>query len=452
LIDHRGTIGIIGFGRFGRYWANFLNSDHRVLVTDKAYLAEDAEKMGLEFRTLPALCAESDTIFLCVPINQIESAVSQLKPHIKPGTLLFDTCSVKMYPARVMLSEFEATGHIDLIASHPLFGPDSGALGVRGLPIVMWPLRVSDSRYREWHAYFEQQGMQVVEMSPEKHDRMAANSQGVTHYIGRVIGELDLQETPIDTKGFKILLSLVEQICNDSGELFQDLQNYNPYTKDMRLGLEEALRHVYGQLLPSPKIPGRMVVGIQGGKGSFNEEACRHYCESRQIADFDIKYLYTAPNVLDSLHKGDIDRGIFAIQSAKGGVVMESLHALGRYNCEIEHRFEILVDHCILHHPDVDFEDVGTLISHPQALAQCKGNLTRKYPNLEQISGERDLIDQALCARHIAEGKLPITMAVLAPKVCAELFDLTIHETSLQDRGKRNLTTFLWVKRGVLYQ
>ncbi len=131
---------------------------------------------------------------------------------------------------------------------------------------------------------------------------------------------------------------------------------------------------------------------------------------------------------------------------------MESLQALGRYNCEIEQRFEILVDHCILHHPDIEFKDVGTLISHPQALGQCQGNLARNYPNLKKISGEGDLIDQALCARHIAEGKLPITMAVLAPKVCAELFGLTVHDTSLQDRGKKNLTTFLWVKRGALYQ
>jgi prephenate dehydrogenase len=421
-------------------------------VNDKVDLAEDANQMGLEFRTLPELGTESDTIFLCVPINQIESAVSMLKTHLKPGTLLIDTCSVKTYPAQVMLREFEATEHIDLIASHPMFGPDSGAVGVRGFPIVMWPVRVSDRRYNEWQAYFEQQGMQVVEMSPEEHDRLAANSQGVTHYIGRVMGELDLHETPIDTKGFKILLSLVEQICNDSWELFQDLQNYNPYTKDMRLGLEEALRHVYGQLLPARTASGRVVVGIQGGVGSFNEEACRYYCESRQIADFDIKYLYTAPNVLDSLHRGDIDRGVFAIQSAKGGVVMESLQALGRYNCEIEQRFEILVDHCILHHPDIDFKDIGTLISHPQALAQCEGNLARNYPDLKQISGEGDLIDQALCARHIAQGKLPITMAVLAPKVCAELFGMTVHETSLQDRGKKNLTTFLWVKRGVIYQ
>ncbi|MGB3717022.1 MAG: prephenate dehydrogenase/arogenate dehydrogenase family protein, partial [Candidatus Promineifilaceae bacterium] len=180
MIDQKRTVGIIGFGRFGRYWAKLLRSDHRVLVTDKADLAEDAEQMGLEFRTVPELCAESDTIFLCVPINQIESAVSRLKTHLKPGTLIFDTCSVKMYPAHVMLSEFDATEHIDLIASHPLFGPDSGALGVSGFPIVMWPLRVSDRRYREWKAYFEQQGMQVVEMSPENHDRLAANSQGVT--------------------------------------------------------------------------------------------------------------------------------------------------------------------------------------------------------------------------------------------------------------------------------
>jgi hypothetical protein len=359
---------------------------------------------------------------------------------------------VKLHPAKILETAFESSDQIELIASHPMFGPDSGTDGVEGFPLVLWPLRVSDERYNTWRSYFEGLGVHIVEMSPDQHDRLAANSQGVTHYIGRVIGELNLQETPIDTKGFKILLSIVEQICNDSVELFQDLQYYNPYTKEMRLELEGALRHVYGQLLPSRAVPGKLVVGIQGGEGSFNEEASRYYCRSHEINNFDIEYLYTTPNVLDALHQGAIDRGVFAVQSAKGGVVMESLQALGRYNCEIEDQFEILVDHCLLLKADTDFRDVKAIISHPQALAQCKGNLEKIYAHLEYISGEGDLIDQALCAKRLSEGKLPSNYAVLAPKVCAELYGLRIHDTSLQDYGEKNLTTFLWVKRGVLYE
>ena len=44
----------------------------------------------------------------------------------------------------------------------------------------------------------------------------------------------------VDTQGFRDLLDLVDQTCNDSWELFTDLQHYNPYTKTMVKALNEA--------------------------------------------------------------------------------------------------------------------------------------------------------------------------------------------------------------------
>ena len=78
--------------------------------------------------------------------------------------------------------------------------------------------------------------------------RMAANSQGVTHYMGRVLGEMDLRPTPIDTQGFKILLSVIEQTCNDPWQLFVDLQRYNPFTAAMRARLHDSLARIMGTL------------------------------------------------------------------------------------------------------------------------------------------------------------------------------------------------------------
>lgn len=444
------TVGIIGFGRFGQFWARVLQSKHNIVVTDiKRELAEQAALSGLRFEELPNLVAIADAIFLCVPINQIEPLVESIKPYLKANTVVFDTCSVKVYPTEILNRHLGAINDLELIATHPMFGPDSGARGLNGLAIVMWPLTASSQHYQEWYQYFQELGLHVVEMSPDEHDRLAANSQGVTHYIGRVLNQMNLRETPIDTKGFKILLSVIEQTCNDTWELFHDLQYYNPYTRDMRLRLEESLDQVYSRLLPERVSPSEFFIGIQGGQGSFNEEACRSYCalHLKQIPQYRIEYLYTSANVLAALHQGKIDRGIFAIQNAKGGAVMETIHALSQYDCEILDIFEIVVSHCILHHPNTRFEEIDTLISHPQALAQCAGNLKRKYPHLNLISGEGDLIDQALCAQHIAEGKLPRTTAVLASKVCADLYGLRIHDTDLQDLGKDNLTTFAWVQR-----
>jgi prephenate dehydrogenase/prephenate dehydratase len=442
----RRSVGIIGFGQFGRFWAGVLSKDFDVYVSDKRDITAAAASIGVKAVSLEELCARTDSIFLCVPINLIENAALELKPYIRPGMVIFDTCSVKTYPVQVLHQQF-AGCEVELIATHPMFGPDSAKNGLTGLAFVIWPLQVSDTTYHAWFDYFIYRELRVVEMSPDEHDRLAANSQGITHYIGRVLERMNLQETPIDTAGFKVLRAVVGQTCNDTWELFHDLQYHNHYTKEMRLQLETAMDDVYEQLLPKQISPHELVIGIQGGRGSNSEVACRQYCATHGINRYRIEYLYTSRQVLSALHRGETDRGVFAIQNARGGVVLETVVALSEFSCEILEIFDIVVDHCLLHHPDVRFDAVDTIISHPQAFAQCESTLKARYPYLKLISGEGDLIDQAFCAQNIAEGKLPSTMAVLATCSCADLFGLTIHDIGLQDLGANNLTTFVWVER-----
>ncbi len=84
-------------------------------------------------------------------------------------------------------------------------------------------------------------------------------------------------------------------------------------------------------------------------------------------------------------------------------------------------------------------------MSHPQALAQTKGTLQREYADKWQVSGEGILVDQATAASALAEGKLPPTTAVIASRVCAELFGLTVLAEGLQDLAE-NWTTFMWIE------
>lgn len=46
----------------------------------------------------------------------------------------------------------------------------------------------------------------MVEMSCEEHDRQAASTQFITHTVGRVLGAMELQATPIDTRYAVLLL------------------------------------------------------------------------------------------------------------------------------------------------------------------------------------------------------------------------------------------------------
>ncbi len=436
-------VGIVGYGRFGRFWADLLRKYHTVWVTDAVPFKDDS------FLPVEELCERVEVLFFCVPIGRLEAALTAVRDHLRPGTIIFDTCSVKQAPAAWMLENLSSVERLTLVATHPMFGPDSARSGVESLPMMTWFLSGDKEDYTEWHGFFEGLGLRVVEISPETHDRLAAYSQGVTHYIGRVLGELDLKPTPIDTQGFSILLSLIEQTCNDSWELFHDLQIHNPYTREMRLALEGALDEVYAALLPERVDANALIIGVQGGEGSFSEEAGQTYIAGRS-ASFPksrIAYLFTTKNVLQALHRGEIDFGVFAIQNAAGGVVMESVLAMSETNCAIIEMFDLVINHSIMHHPETAFKDVDTLISHPQALAQCKRTLRERHPHLKQVSGEGDLIDQALCAKELSSGGLPKTTAVLAPRVCADKFGLTIHDDGLQDLGDKNLTTFVWATR-----
>lgn len=74
---------------------------------------------------------------------------------------------------------------------------------------------------------FRSEGCNMVEMMCEEHDQQAANTQFITHTVGRVLGAMDLSSTPINTRGYESLLSLVENTANDTFDLYYGLFMYN---------------------------------------------------------------------------------------------------------------------------------------------------------------------------------------------------------------------------------
>lgn len=234
-------IGVYGLGRFGRYWADLLSQQFTVIGYNRT--SRPVEGITLAEREEVLGC---DALFFCVSISSFEEVLTSCADDIGEHTVVFDTCSVKSYPAQLMQRLLpEGT---EMIATHPMFGPDSGKHGTAGLPLVFSPLRCSRETASFWRDYFNLLELRVLEMTPEEHDREAAVTQGITHVIGRVLGELDLQPSPIATLGYHKILEVVEQTCNDPFQLFMDLQHYNPYTHSMRLQLKESLDRVMQDL------------------------------------------------------------------------------------------------------------------------------------------------------------------------------------------------------------
>jgi prephenate dehydrogenase len=85
------------------------------------------------------------------------------------------------------------------------------------------------------------------------HDEMTAYSQGITHYVGRLLADLELAPTRTDTLGYEMLLEVMGQTCHDSWQLFLDLQSYNPYTQKMREDLNKSIAKINSALVENGK-------------------------------------------------------------------------------------------------------------------------------------------------------------------------------------------------------
>jgi len=187
-----------------------------------------------------------------------------------------------------------------------------------------------------------------------------------------------------------------------------------------------------------------LIIGIQGGKGSFNEKAINTYLKRGKIKNHKIEYLYTSENVMKALDEGKIDVGQFAIHNSIGGIVEESLQAIAKYKFKILDQFAIKISHALMIRPDAKFSEVTTIMTHPQVLSQCAKTLAKKYPKLEKTSGEGDMIDHARVAELMGKKKLSKCIATMGSNILAEIYNLKVVEDNLQD-AKENFTSFLVV-------
>jgi prephenate dehydrogenase len=239
------VVSVYGYGRFGKFWADILSEDFRVKVYSRRGLKQEEVSPGVQITDAEDIY-NCDALFYCVAISSFEDLLKRTKKLFRKNTIYFDTCSVKVEPARWMKENIP--GDCKIIASHPMFGPDSYFSSPEELPMVMCNIRVTDEEFNYWKDYFSGKKMRVEIMTPDGHDKMVAYSQGITHYIGRVLADLELKPTLINTLGYKKLLEITQQTCNDSWQLFVDLQKYNPYTKNMRIDLHASIERIYSAL------------------------------------------------------------------------------------------------------------------------------------------------------------------------------------------------------------
>ena len=236
-------VAIIGFGAFGKLAASHLKGKFEVVVSDSEQKQGEARKLGVRQVAIED-AARAEVIILCVPISQMQSTLRDIAPKARPGTLVLDACSVKVLPCRLMESMLPAD--VEVIGTHPLFGPQSAGNGIRGQQIVVCPVR--SKRTEKVCAFLKEMGLEVVLLTAEEHDKLMASTQVITHFVGRALAKISPKDPPTRLKSHEKMMAAVEMVQHDSDQLFFDIETLNPFALHERRRLLKELERIEKEL------------------------------------------------------------------------------------------------------------------------------------------------------------------------------------------------------------
>jgi prephenate dehydrogenase len=236
-------VAILGYGRFGRALGGLLSEAG---ITHRAF--DPASAVPPEFRadSLSILTAGATFVVVAVPVSHMRAALLDLRPHVLPTQVVLDVGSVKVRPAAALADVMGTT--VPWCATHPLFGPTSLALAERPLRVVVCPApdRFGHAKAAaDVRALYQRIGCEVIEQTPEGHDRVMAHTHALTFFVAK--GMIDAgagMDVPFAPPSFQAIARAIETVRSDAGHLFAAIARDNPFAAEARKSLVEALSSI----------------------------------------------------------------------------------------------------------------------------------------------------------------------------------------------------------------
>ncbi|MBP5160048.1 MAG: bifunctional chorismate mutase/prephenate dehydratase, partial [Lachnospiraceae bacterium] len=201
---------------------------------------------------------------------------------------------------------------------------------------------------------------------------------------------------------------------------------------------QEELRPYYVQFLKdamniSKQYQRKLLEGVRvaycGIEGAFaHMAAMRLFPDANPVAYEDFKAAYSA------VEAGECDVAVLPLENSFAGEVGTVMDIMFGGNLYVNDLRTLQVEHCLLGAPGAQMSDVTTVMSHPQALAQCAGYIERKgYRQVQSTN-------TALAAKDVAE-RGDKTLAAIASTTAAKLYGLEVLESNINE-SESNSTRF----------
>ncbi|MCH9845412.1 MAG: prephenate dehydratase [Alphaproteobacteria bacterium] len=185
-------------------------------------------------------------------------------------------------------------------------------------------------------------------------------------------------------------------------------------------------------------------IGFQGVEGAYSHQAAKQI-----FPDADYHPFFSFEDLLDATQDvgqnvgqaKQIDYAVIPIENSTGGRVAEFHHLLRDTDLRIVQEFFMPIKHFLLAKKGVAMGDISHVLSHPQALAQCRNFL--RQAKLSSVAH----VDTAGSAKEISLlDSGADNRAAVASSLAAEIYGLDIVAENIQDNHD-NTTRFLVMTR-----
>jgi prephenate dehydratase len=172
------------------------------------------------------------------------------------------------------------------------------------------------------------------------------------------------------------------------------------------------------------------LIAYQGEPGAYSEIAALRFGTPQPCETFD--------EVFSAVSAKSADYAVVPIENSLGGSIHQNYDLLLHQPVVILAETFVKVEHCLLGLPGSSAEQAVKVLSHPQALAQCR-NFIAEHPGIRAEAA----YDTAGSAKIVAAGGDPRILAI-ASKRAGELYGLEILQENLADE-EWNITRFFCI-------
>jgi len=171
------------------------------------------------------------------------------------------------------------------------------------------------------------------------------------------------------------------------------------------------------------------IVAYQGVEGAYSHLSCKTVFPSHEA--FACEDFQSAISMVEN---EGAEFAMIPLENSTAGRVEEIYRLLPKTHLQIIAEHFEPVNHCLLALPGVELEQIKTVSSHPQALAQCFHHLEKL--NIKAVAA----VDTALSAKELAAKKaashsikIEESHGAIASTLAAELYGLNIVAENFQD-------------------